>query len=127
MAFQKFTESGRGYRPKISVRSSGNIGLNAAAVKKFELENAEAVCLLFDPDSKSIAITRATKEEEGAHHLHKGVTGASISAKRFLDYWDINAESTQAFECRFDRDSGMIILDRPIRKRERRKAEPETA
>jgi hypothetical protein len=127
MAFQKFTESGRGFKPKVSIRSSGVIGLNSAALKKFELEDVDFVCLLFDPDTNKIAITKASKDDDGAHHLNKGVAGAGISAKRFLDYWDQSVENTQQYECHLDRENGLIVLDRPIRKRERKKMAQEMA
>lgn len=127
MAFQKFTESGRGFRPKVSLRSSGVIGLNSAALKKFELEDVDFVCLLFDPDTNKIAIGKANKDDDGAHHLNKGTAGAGISAKRFLDYWEQSVETTQQYECHLDRETGLIILDRLVRKRERKKSTPEMA
>lgn len=113
MAFQKFTESGKGYKPKISIRSSGSIGLNGAALKKFGLDERTSVFLYFDPDTRKIAIGPAGDEEEGAHRIHLGKTGGMISAKRFLDFWDYDYGKTMHYECSYDEKDGMIILEKP--------------
>ena len=38
MAFEKFTQTGKSYRPKISIRSNGQIGFNFGCIEKFSLE-----------------------------------------------------------------------------------------
>jgi hypothetical protein len=117
MAFQRFTESGKGYRPKISLRPSGTIGVNDSALKKFGLIDFDFVALYYDPETKQIAIGGTNREEPGSQRLNKGTRGASISAKRFLDFHDITVSELIHFECRHDTDQNLIILDKQIERK----------
>ena len=120
MAFERFTESGKGFKPKISIRPAGTIGLNDSALKRFGLDAFKFVALYFDLEASKIAIGGVSEEEPGAQRLNFGVKGASISAKRFLDYHDLGVRSTTQFECHFDDNLKLVILDREIRKREKK-------
>jgi hypothetical protein len=114
MAFQRFTESGKGYRPKISLRPSGTIGINDSALKKFGLSDYEFVALYFDPETNKIAIGGTKENEPGSQKLNKGHRGASISAKRFLDFHDIRVARVTHFECHIDIEQSLVILDKEI-------------
>jgi hypothetical protein len=114
MAFQRFTESGKGYRPKISLRPSGTIGINDSALKKFGLIEYDFIALYFDPESKRIAIGGAQEQEAGSQRLNKGNRGASISAKRFLDFHDISVSRVTQFECHLDIEQNLVVLDKEI-------------
>jgi hypothetical protein len=116
MAFQRFTESGKGFKPKISIRPSGTIGVNDSALKKFGLHTSEFVALYFDTETSKIAIGPALKDELGAQRLNLGRTGASISAKRFLDYYDLSVDKTTHYGCHFDSEQNLIILDSEIKR-----------
>jgi hypothetical protein len=120
MAFQKFTESGKGFKPKASIRPAGTIGLNDSAIKRFGLRECKFVALYFDSESRKIAIGIASENEEGAQHLNFGTSGASISAKRFLDYYDLGVVHTTQYECHFDPEQKLVILDSEIRKKPRK-------
>jgi len=80
MAFQRFTESGKGFKPKISIRPSGTIGISDSALKKFGLKSFEFVALYFDSEAGKIAIGGTKEDELGAQKLNFGRTGAIISA-----------------------------------------------
>ncbi len=122
MAFERFTESGKGFKPKISIRPAGTIGLNDSALKRFGLDAFKFVALYFDTETGKIAIGGVSEEEPGAQRLNFGVKGASISAKRFLDYHDLGVRSTTQFECHFDDTLKLVILDKEIKKKEKRTA-----
>lgn len=117
MAFQRFTESGKGFKPRISIRPSGTIGINDAALRKFGLKEYKFIALYFDPESKQIALGGAFDNEVGAQRLNLGRTGASVSAKRFLDYYDLGVSSTEHYECHFDSEQNLVILDQRVTKR----------
>jgi hypothetical protein len=119
MAFERFTESGKGFRPRISIRPAGTIGVNDSALKKFGFSGSTHVALYFDGESRKIAIGKATQDEPGAQKLNFAGKGASISAKRFLDFHDIRVERTTAFECHYDQDQKLIVLDGEIKRRGR--------
>jgi hypothetical protein len=114
MAFERFTESGKGFRPRISIRPSGTIGINDSALKKFNLKSFGFVALYFDPETRKIAIGGTQEDERGAQKLNLASKGASISAKRFLDFHDIRVERTTAYECHYDGQQQLIILDEPL-------------
>jgi hypothetical protein len=120
MAFERFTESGKGFKPRISIRPSGTIGINDSALKRFGLKSQKYVALYFDAETKRIAIGIAQEDEQGAQRLNLAGKGASISAKRFLDYHDLGVKTTTQYECHFDEEQKLVILDREIRKREKR-------
>jgi hypothetical protein len=119
MAFQRFTESGKGFKPKISIRPSGTIGISDSALKKFGLNSFEFVALYFDPETKKIAIGGTKEDEVGSQKLNFGRTGATVSAKRFLDYYDLMVSDTKHYECHFDSESDLVILDDEIVKKQK--------
>ena len=120
MPFERFTESGKGFRPRISIRPSGTIGINDSALNRFGLKSNKYVALYFDTETKRIAIGKTQEDEPGAQRLNLAGKGASISAKRFLDYHDLGVKTTTQYECHLDEEQGLVILDREIKKREKK-------
>ncbi|MCI0628701.1 MAG: hypothetical protein L0387_44810 [Acidobacteria bacterium] len=110
MPFEKFTETARSYRAKISLRSNGTIGLNAGAVKKFRIGANTFSVLFYDRERKLIGI-RPSKNgsEEGAQKLNLGKTGAWIAARRFLDYYELSTEETKRYDASWDEQEQMIV------------------
>ena len=110
MAFEKFTEKARSFRPKVSLRSNSTIGLNAPAVTMFNLKDVKCVTLYYDRDENKIGLKPTTNpEEEGAHPLNMSKTGAWVSARRFLDYFGLTTAETKRYEARWDETDKMII------------------
>ena len=90
MAFVKFTDTGKSYSPKVSISPRGLIGFSQGARKRFELEKYAACILYFDADTRQVAIEFTTDiEAEGAIKLRLRPIGADISAKSFLNYFNI--------------------------------------
>jgi hypothetical protein len=110
MAFQKFTERARSFRPKISVRSNSTIGLNAPAVIKFKLKSVKCVTLFYDPEERKIGLMPTSNpEEEGSHPLNLSKTGAWVSARRFLDYFGLSTGETKRYDAGWDEVNKMIV------------------
>lgn len=110
MPFEKFTQTGRSYKPKISIRSNGQIGFNYGAIEKFRLSNYKFAVLFFDRQEKKMGIKLTNSEEDGVCKLQVRKSNAAIAAKAFLDYFDINYEKTGRFEASFDDAEKMIIV-----------------
>ena len=111
MAFEKFTEKARSFRPKISIRSNSTIGLNAPAVTKFKLTDVKCVTLFYDRDGGKIGIRPASNpDEEGAHPLNLSKTGAWISARRFLDFFGLSTTETKRYDAGWDESEKMIVV-----------------
>jgi hypothetical protein len=110
MAFEKFTEKARSFRPKLSIRSNSTIGLNAPAVVKFKLKDVKCLTLYYDRDDRKIGLKPTMDaEEDGAHPLNMSKTGAWISARRFLDYFGLTTAETKRYDARWDEKEGMIV------------------
>ena len=111
MAFEKFTEKARSFRPKLSVRSNSTIGLNAPAVTKFKLKDVKCVTLFYDRNDGKIGIRpTANPDEEGAHPLNLSKTGAWISARRFLDFFGLSTTETKRYDSGWDENEKMIVV-----------------
>lgn len=97
--FEKFTQQGRSFKPKISIRKRGQIGFNNGAIKRFNLDQYEFVVLYINKDKNQIAFNFTnSEEEEGATKLVKRKNNFFISGKSFLDYYNIPYEESQVFD-----------------------------
>ncbi len=110
MSFQRFIETARSYRPKVSVRSNGTLGFNSGAVVKFSLKSYKYAILFYDEERKMVGVKPTKSEEEGTHGLNCGKTGAWISARRFLDYFGIATQATKRCDASWDEKEKMIVF-----------------
>jgi len=112
MGFERFTASGRSFRPRISIRKNGQISLSQGAVQKFELREVPYVVLFYDKEAQRIGIKPThDPEEPGAYKLnHKG-SGATISGLAFLDYFGIDHGRSQRYEAHWDEEHRMVVVD----------------
>jgi hypothetical protein len=86
------------------------MGLNSGAVQKFTLANHDFAILFYDKERKLIGIKPAKNEnEEGAHRINKGKTGARIAARRFLDYYELSTDKTKRYDASWDEQEKMIV------------------
>ena len=111
MAFERFTLTGKSYRPKISIRSNGQIGFNQGAIERFGLNNYKFAVLFYDRDQKIIGIKLTNQDEDGACTLQVRKSNAAISAKAFLDYFDINYSKTKRYDAKYDEQEKMITAE----------------
>jgi hypothetical protein len=112
MAFQRFIETARSYRAKCSLRSNATIGFNGGAVSKFNLNQFDYAILFFDKDRHLIGIQpTANGNEEGAHKINRGKTGAWIAARRFLDYHELVPAKTKRYDATWDSAEKMIVVN----------------
>lgn len=112
MAFERFIETGRSYKPKISIRGNGQIGFNFGAIKRFVLENYEYAVLFYDKETQRIGIKLTNEKEEGISKLKVRKSSAAVSAKSFLDYYEIEyGGSVRKFDIYWDEAAEMLIAD----------------
>jgi len=113
MPFVRFTESGRSYKPKVSIRVNGTIGFNAGAIRKWKLDGFAFIVLFYDKESRTIGIKPVkTADEEGSHKLNfgKGKKSAWVSCRKFFDFFDIAVQDTKRFDGQFDEKEKMMIV-----------------
>jgi len=116
MSFERFTKSGRSYKPKVSITSSGLIGFNNGAVKRFDLNNYKYSVLYYDKEGKRIGISLTNDEnEEGICKLRNRASGADISARAFFDFYEIDYSETRRYDAIWDDVEKKIIIDVKIR------------
>ncbi len=111
MPFERFTKTGRGYTPKASIWSRGQIGFNRGAVERFNIKNYQYAVLFYDRETNRIGI-KFTKNpsEGGAAKIIFGETGAFISAKAFLSYYDLLHEKTVKYDIVFSDEDDLYIM-----------------
>ena len=112
MAFEKFKQKGRSFCPLVAIWSRGQIGFNQGAVNLCKIKRDYYAVFFFDPEENKVGI-KFTQDstEEGAFKLNVYNTGAFVSAKAFLDYHQINHESTVKYEVTYDTVNEMFVID----------------
>lgn len=112
MAFEKFTQTGRGFKPKVSIWKRGQVGFNQGAARLFDLEKFGYVVFYYDQDTKRVGLQLTNDSAaEGANKVKVRATGASVGAKAFLDYYQIDYEKTKSYEITKDKESGLYVID----------------
>jgi hypothetical protein len=105
MPFEKFDEAGSGRGgggstvPKISLRRSGSIGINRAALEEFFDEDDEAVVLYFDEEENRVGL-RALKdkeEESSSYTLTRSNGSASVAPQAFMKKHDLVPDITTQY------------------------------
>ncbi len=112
MAFQRFTKTrSRGYTPKASIWSRGQIGFNQGAVEKFKIPDFDYAILFYDRDARKIGVSFTNDEkEEGATKISKRATGASISARAFLDFYEIEHSKTKKYDIDYEEQENLYVM-----------------
>jgi len=111
--WEVFEFGGRSAIPKISIRKGGQIGLNAMAVQKFELENRyKYVILMINKSEKKIGIKFTNNEnEKGAKKFSIIQGGGTIPAKKFIEYYELHKVKERIIKCKWDKENEMIIAE----------------
>ena len=109
MGIEFFTENRRGFAPKVSIRKHGQIGLNQGALVRYKIESGKFAVLGYDRD-QGLVVIKVTddREEPGAREIVVRASGGSISAKPFLDYFEIPYEKTRRYELSHDEGTGCL-------------------
>jgi hypothetical protein len=112
MAFERFTDVGRVFRPRASLRSNGQIGFNHGCVKRFDMEKFTHAVLFYDKETKRVGIKLTNdKDEPGACTLITKLGSGTISARSFLEYYILTPKETMQFDITRDSESGMLIIE----------------
>lgn len=111
--FERFTETGRGYEPSISINTSGIIGVNRGCINRFGLEDYDYAILYYDKKKRRIGIRLTNNEkEEGARKFRKRKgQGADVSARSFLSYYGIDRSKTRRYNVEWEKENKMMIIE----------------
>lgn len=112
MAFEKFTEKGKSFRPIVAIWSRGQIGFNQGAVNLCKIKDGYHVIFFYDAAENLVGFQfTENPKDEGAFKLKMYKTGAFASAKTFLDYYQINYKTTIKYEVYHDDENDMFVID----------------
>ncbi|MEM7811762.1 MAG: hypothetical protein AAF532_09825 [Planctomycetota bacterium] len=84
--FERFTEAGKNFSPRVTLRQNGQIGFNEGARNAYSIEDRKYAVLFYDNANAAIGILLTNDEsEEGALPVRQSKTNTYIAAKSFLD------------------------------------------
>lgn len=117
MTFVRFTETGKSFKPKASIWSRGQIGFNQGAVNRLQLDKFNFAILFYDEETRKVGFLFTNDENEnGAIKIVNKKTGAVISGKSFLDFFEIKHEKTKNYTLEKEGDYYVIDLNEPENK-----------
>jgi hypothetical protein len=112
MAFERFTEVGRIFRPRASIRSNGQLGFNHGCVKRFDMDKFSHVVLFFDPETARIGIKLTNEKDElGACTLITHAGSGTVSARGFLECYSLALKKTTQFDIERDKETGYLVME----------------
>ncbi|MCF7847771.1 MAG: hypothetical protein K9M45_02885 [Kiritimatiellales bacterium] len=111
MAFELFTKQGNkaAAEPRVTISKTGLLSVNTLCRQRF-LKDAEAVHLLFDPDTGRIGIKPVAKGAEHAYTFRQGKAGGQISGSAFLKHYDIAHAKTKAYPADWDAQAEAVVI-----------------
>ncbi len=118
MGFEKFDEAGRGRGrpagtdPKISLRKSGSIGVNQAALEEY-FEDDDGAVLYYDEDANRVGIEPVADSDadEAAYTVSKTDSGGTIAGQAFLEEYALLPEITTQYLPEWDGDNDLVTVD----------------
>jgi hypothetical protein len=118
MAFEKFDEAGSGRgrpaetEPMISLRKSGSIGVNQAALDEYFAEDDGAV-MYYDGETDRVGIEPVADKDadDAAYTVSKTDSGGTIAAQAFLETYEILPEVTTQYTPEWDDDEELVAFD----------------
>jgi len=109
--FEKFTETGRSFTPKISIRANGQIGFNRGAVNRFDIDRFDYVAVYFNKKTSQIAIQFHNNEnQEGAIKIVKRENNYFFSGKSFLEYYNIGYKPTKTYNAEWHDTDNVAVF-----------------
>lgn len=120
MALEKIGGSSRGTsQPKISLRKSGSIGINSAAMEEYFDEDEEYAEVYFERETEDqLGIAGKEEETEKSYKITRSNSGGTIAPTSFLKNNDLVPEVSTHYKPYTKRHGSvelvMIDLDEPI-------------
>lgn len=116
MAWEKFTKLGCRSKPFLSVRTSGQIGISGAAIRKYDIKSGHVI-LFYDVKQSLIGIEMNSSENEiGAVQLKIINDAGVINIKSLLQYYDVDFSVNRKYAIRKDKATGYLVsnFEEPI-------------
>ncbi len=117
MPFEVFSrKTSRVGTPMMTFTTLGRIALNKSSTRTLEKDAVEFVVLLWDRDSRRVAIRPLTKKDPRAYRVAYGKNGngAGFSAKTFLDYIEYDYSVSRSFAAEWNDKEGQFEAQIPV-------------
>ena len=112
MAFERFTQTGRSFAPKASISTYGIISFNDGARRRFNMDDYNHCILYYDRDLHRVGVELTNDDNDsGIRTLRHRKTGADVSAKPFVDYFNIHVAGTTYYDLSSDEQTQYLIFD----------------
>lgn len=111
MPFEKVSGSGVG--SKISLRKSGTIGINEAALAKF-FDDKEYAEVYYDENANQIGMRPMSEKTNDSYTISKQESGATLSPTSFLKAKSLIPDVTtryEPFEQQLNEDVDLVVID----------------
>ncbi|WP_435196374.1 hypothetical protein [Natronomonas sp. EA1] len=118
MPFEKFEEAGSGRgrpagtEPMISIRKSGSIGINQAAIEAY-FEESDGAVMYYDEDEHHVGIEPVADKDadDAAYTITKTDSGGTVAPKAFLERYELIPVVTTQYEPTLLEDDGLVVID----------------
>jgi hypothetical protein len=118
MAFEKFDDAGSGRGrpagtdPIVSLRKSGSVGVNQAAIEEY-FDGEDGAVMYYDDDANQMGIEPVEDKDadEAAYTVSKTDSGGTIAAQAFLEEYDLLPDITTQYEPDWDDDESLVTAD----------------
>jgi len=96
----------------ISIRKSGSIGVNQAAIEEF-FEDDDGAVMYYDEDANQVGIEPVADKDadDAAYTVSKSDFGGTIAPKAFLERYDLIPEVTTQYDPEWNDDESLVVLD----------------
>ena len=108
--FEKFTDTKASFAAKITIRKTGQLGLNAGALNSFRIKDYNYAVLYFDPDKRAVGIELTNENVPGAIEIKKSETNTFIRARNFCDRYGIDYSDSKSYRLLKDNESGYLYF-----------------
>lgn len=110
--FDVFTDAGKSFKPKISIRKTGQVGFNNGAIKRFALSDFEYVVLMYNKETEKIALKFTNDmNEDGAIKFTKKKGNYFVSGKSFMEKYSISYTESKSFDVEWIDEHNIAIID----------------
>lgn len=113
MAFERYIPpKTSAARPKATIRPSGLISFDAAAVEAFGLESASHAILFFDKIKKIVGVQMTSNpSEKGSIKLSRRRRSVSLKSPQFFEQYGLTLEEPQKFDAAHHAGDQMVTIN----------------
>jgi hypothetical protein len=105
----------RDTEPRVTISTLGRLQFNASASKVLYKHAIEAVLLLWDKDTRKMAIKSKSGKDERAYQMRyaKKSKGAGFAARTFLEWCGYDYSQTKSYPCEWNEGESMFEVSLP--------------